>query len=118
MNSKKDEMELIPKRVLDRLQPLEEKEHFDMGKIKVPLKLFNPLGSQTWYIFQYDQEKELAYGLIDLGNHEEAELGYIDIKELKQMELPLGLGIDRDINWDPEITLKEVVTTVKSGEHM
>ena len=34
------------------------------------------------------------------------------------MELPLGLGIDRDINWDPEITLKEVVTTVKSGEHM
>ena len=53
MNSKKDEMELIPKRVLDRLQPLEEKEHFDMGKIKVPLKLFNPLGSQTWYIFHF-----------------------------------------------------------------
>ena len=118
MDSKNDEMQLIPKRIVDRLQPLEEKDHLDMEKIKVPLKLFNPLGSETWYIFQYDQEKDLAYGLIDTGNHYEAELGYIDIGELKNKELPLGLGIDRDINWDPEITLHQVVTTVKSGKYM
>jgi len=118
MESNEHKTDLIPDKIIDYLPKVGETEKLNMEEIKVPLKLFNPAGSQTWYIYEYTPEKDLAYGLVDFGNPKEAELGHIDIKEIKNIELPFGLGIQRDIKWNPDISLRELIVTIKSGEHI
>ena len=34
-------------------------------------KAFNPIGKETWYVIEYDPEKELAFGFVDLGGYPE-----------------------------------------------
>lgn len=62
------------------------------------LKFFTPDGSWTWYLTEYDPEERLAFGLV-VGH--ERELGYFSIKELEKPRGPLGLPIERDVNFQP-----------------
>ena len=73
---------------------------------KPHLKLFNPCGAATWLLSEYDAENELFFGLCDLGIGS-PELGYVSLGELLQIKLPMGLKIERDLNWEPEHTLSE-----------
>ena len=52
-------------------------------------------GAATWLFNEYNPETECFYGLCDLGNG--AELGYVDMNELKGIKIPpFGLGVERD----------------------
>ena len=70
------------------------------------LKLFNPCGSSTWLISEYNPEERMFFGLCDLG-HGTPELGFVSLDELLEIKLPYGLKIERDMYWKPERTLLE-----------
>tara|TARA_R110000803_G_scaffold56236_1_gene113442 strand:+ start:677 stop:997 length:321 start_codon:yes stop_codon:yes gene_type:complete len=70
------------------------------------LKLFNPCGAATWLLSEYDSKQRMFFGLCDLGIGS-PELGYVSLDELLQIRLPMGLKIERDMNWEPEHTLIE-----------
>jgi len=76
----------------------------------VYLKFFNPCGSQSWFLTEYDPEDNMAFGYVDLG---EPELGYFSITELEEIVLPMGLKIERDISFEPKhlSEVKKSVTT-------
>ena len=73
--------------------PLYSQEHE-----KDPLviaKLFDPVGSATWWITEYDPVEKIAFcyvtGLV------QDEFGYNSLIELESIERPFGLTIERDM---------------------
>lgn len=72
---------------------------------KPVVKLFSPVGAATWLLSSID-ENDIAFGLADLG-FGCPELGYIDLKELEEIKLPLGLKIERDLHFRATKTLSE-----------
>ena len=71
---------------------------YSQEKEKDPLvvaKLFDPCGSATWYILEYDPEQKIAFGYV-MGLHVD-ELGYTSLLELESIERPFGLTIERDL---------------------
>ena len=69
----------------------------------VRVKLFDPTGSWTWYLTEFDGDQE-AYGLV-VGH--ETEYGYIDLAELAAFRGRFSLPIERDIHFTP-IPLSQV----------
>lgn len=57
-------------------------------------KFFNPCGAGTWYATEYDPETKTFFGYVELL---EGELGYFSLEELENINLPLGLKIERDL---------------------
>ena len=73
------------------------------GLDHVPLvKLFNPLGIGTWLATELDEDGDTLFGLADLGY---PELGSFSLEEMQSIELPLGMGIERDILFEAEFPL-------------
>jgi hypothetical protein len=72
---------------------------------KVPAKFFNPTGAGTWYVLEYDPAERLCFGLAHITDE---ELGYFGLAELEAVRGRFGLGIERDIHWDPATTLADV----------
>jgi len=65
----------------------------------VVAKFFNPCGSQTWYVVEYDPEQKLIFcyvtGMI------QDEWGYTSLEELESVKLPIpGLTIERDLYFE------------------
>lgn len=59
------------------------------------------LGGCDWYIAEYDGE-DLFWGYAILnGDTEMAEWGYISFMELKELVVPPGIEVDRDVYWEP-----------------
>ena len=96
-------MKLITK---DIQKKLDANLKISEDKRKPYLKLFNPCGQATWLISEYNKETGEMFGLCDLGMGF-VELGYVSLDELKDIKLPFGLSIERDMNWKPEMTLTE-----------
>lgn len=88
---------LIPGNLLGKLPRINETEGIPYKDLMCVIRLFNPIGKETWYVIEYDPEKELAFGFVDLGGY--PELGTFSLKELRELKLPFGLKIERDKNW-------------------
>ena len=70
------------------------------GKAKVIAKFFNPAGVGTWLITEAEKTEDGDYemfGYCHLGNDEMAELGYVMLSQLEELNLPFGLKIERDL---------------------
>lgn len=70
------------------------------GKAKVIAKFFNPTGVGTSLITEAEKTENGDYemfGYCHLGDDEMAELGYVMLSELENLELPFGLKIERDL---------------------
>ena len=73
------------------------------GLDHVPVvKFFNPLGIGTWLATELDEDGDTLFGLADLGY---LELGAFSLAEMQELELPLGMGIERDILFEGEFPL-------------
>jgi hypothetical protein len=72
----------------------------------VVAKFFNPTGGQTWFATEYDPKTELFFGYVSLFNDHCNEWGNFSLKELEEIQLPYGLGIERDI-YAKEKTISE-----------
>jgi hypothetical protein len=110
-------MKLFTQAILKALPTLDESAQLSISEQKVHCKLFNPAGAGTWYLTAYDPEEKLAFGFVNLGDPEMAELGYISITELETLRLPFGLKIERDRHFDAT-PLQDVMDAVKSGKHV
>ena len=64
------------------------------------VKFFNPLGAATWLATEIDSDGDTLFGLADLG-FGCPELGCFSIAEIAAVRLPFGLGIERDVHFDP-----------------
>jgi len=103
-------MKLLTKELIEKIPKLYETEEQSEDKKMCIVKLFNPTGAGTWYIIEYDEEKRIAFGLVDLGYY--PELGYFSIEELENLKLPFGLKVERDALWKPQ-ALSKVMESYK-----
>lgn len=62
------------------------------------VKLFDPAGAATWLITEFDPATNEAFGWVDFGDPQNAELGYINIEELATTPGRMGIGMEID-NW-------------------
>ena len=63
---------------------------------KVLVKYFNPMGAGTWLITEAEKENNewMLYGYCNITDW---EWGYVSLKELSNIKLPYGMGIERDL---------------------
>jgi len=99
-------MKLLTKAIEKNLPALYANEKKHPRDIKVPLKMFSPWGSWTWYATEYDPETKTFFGWVD---SEFPELGYFNLDELESVSGPYGLKIERDMHWNPNNTLEYVM---------
>ena len=112
-------MKLMTKAIEKSLPPLYSQE--SNPDPQVVLHFFNPMGAGDWFITEgqlevFDKEEGddepivveswLFFGLCDLG-FGYPELGYVSLVELESVKGPFGLGIERDMYWQPK-ALSEV----------
>jgi hypothetical protein len=97
---------LVIREVLKALPPLRSTDGKDPSEVRVPVKLFNPCGAGSWYCTEFDSEERVFFGFAEITD---GELGYFSLDELEGFRGPLGLGIERDLWWDPETTLADVI---------
>ena len=100
-------MKLLTKAQRDKLirNHTENEGQEETKKHKVVVKLFNPTGIGTWYLTELNPYTNIAFGLADV---HEKELGDIDLTELENLKLPMGLGIERDRYFKTNKTLEEL----------
>ena len=96
-------MELLPKDVQEKLPPLYSQEEKGWAAI-AQVKFFAPWSNWTWWATEFCPETRTFFGLVE---GFERELGYFSLDELQEARGPFGLGIERDLYWDPK-PLKEV----------
>ncbi len=73
--------------------PLYSQEHE-----KDPLviaKLFDPVGSATWFLTEYDPVEKIAFSFVT--GLVQDEYGYTSLIELESIERPFSLTIERDL---------------------
>tara|TARA_B100001250_G_C19387689_1_gene609128 strand:- start:204 stop:512 length:309 start_codon:yes stop_codon:yes gene_type:complete len=85
----------------------------DMNQ-KVVAKYFNPAGKGTWYLMNTEPNSDYAWGIVDLFA---VEMGSFRISELESINLPFGLGIERDLMFEP-IKAKDVWDKLNRGERV
>ena len=65
----------------------------------IRVKLFDPMGTWTWYLAGYDPDRRLAFGAVDGFAF---EVGDFDLAELTRLRVsPFGLPIERDLDFTP-----------------
>lgn len=91
-------MELLTDAIKKALPPLYATENIPFEEKEPTVKFFNPMGSQTWEIYEGSPEGDdwRLFGMCDLG-FGSPELGYVMLSELESIQLPMGMGIERDI---------------------
>ena len=103
-------VKLVTKEIEKLLPGICDTADLDFKDIKVPLKIFNPYGAGSWYIYEYEPNEMLGFGFSNLGNDENAELGYISILELETTLVPpLDLHLERDKWWNPNTKLIDIL---------
>lgn len=111
-------MKLITKAIEAAFAKQGDTSQKSMADIMIVAKYFNPMGAGTWYLYEH-LEDDIYMGFVTLGYPEDAECGTVSMTELQELRLPFGLGIERDMHFDPlSMTLKEVYDKVKSGGHV
>ena len=98
----------ITKAIAAALPDIGNTDALGADRTKVHLKLFNPTGAGSWFITEANLETGEAFGYVDLQlGPGYAELGYIDLNELRAYKGRFGLGIERDEGFTA--TLAEVM---------
>src|SRR3990170_947200 len=88
-------MKLLTKELRGKLPPLYSTEN-DPDPLVV-CKFFSPTSNWTWYATEFDG-KDTFFGWV-VGF--EKELGYFSLTELENVKGPFGLGIERDMYFEP-----------------
>jgi hypothetical protein len=107
-------MELFTKEILEKAKaqyPLGS----EMANQMIIAKFFNPTGAGTWYLMNMDPNDEnYCWGIVDLF---EVEMGSFSKSELESFKGPLGLGIERDLHFEP-VNAKELWGELMKGIHV
>ena|ERR1035437_3874739 len=83
--------------------------------IMIVVKLFNPSGAGTWYLYEKEDE-EFYWGYVNLGDTSCAECGIVCMSELMAFRGLFDLGIERDKFFKPlSVSLEEVIKRDNEG---
>ena len=88
-------MKLMTADLRTQLPQLYSQEEVDDPKAIA--KYFTPDANWTWYATEFDG-KDTFFGLVD---GLEKELGYFRLAELESVKGPFGLGVERDLWFEP-----------------
>jgi len=103
-------MKLMTKEIESRLAAYPYKSQDGKGfDAKVIVKFFNPAGAGTWLITEGERQKDgdwLLYGYCHIF---EWEWGSVMLSELQSIQLPFGLGIERDLYTGSKSTVRDFV---------
>ena len=88
-------MKLMTADLRTQLPQLYSQEEVDDPKAIA--KYFTPDSNWTWYATEFDG-KDTFFGLVD---GFEKELGYLSLAELESVRGPFGLGVERDLWFEP-----------------
>ncbi len=93
-------MELLTQEIRDKLPALYAQDGKG-GEAIAYVKFFTPDSSFTWYATEGSAEGDdfIFFGLVE---GYEKELGYFSLSELKSARGPMGLPIERDIDFTPK----------------
>lgn len=70
---------------------------------RVEHKFFQPDGAGTWFLLEIGEDGDTCFGWVTLGMGPHCdELGYWSLAELEAVETPHGLGIERDLYFQPK----------------
>ena len=89
-------MELIPKKLLNRIPKLYETE--EQTNPVVHIKLF--LDGWTWFITEISIDNNICFGYV-ISPFSSGELGYFSLEEIKTIKGSLGIGVERDLTFKP-----------------
>ena len=79
--------------------PLRSQEE-KLGNAELIAKFYNPTGVGTWYITEgqiLENGDVEMFGYCHLGDDEMAEFGSVMLSELENLQLPMGMTIERDL---------------------
>lgn len=98
-------MKLITEEIRATTPFLYETENVSILEKKATAKFFTPYSNFTWYLFELDQDNDLAYGLV-FGFDD--EWGNFRISELERITIGGGLpAVERDLFFRP-LTIEEI----------
>ncbi|MBN9672194.1 DUF2958 domain-containing protein [Roseibium aggregatum] len=92
-------MNLLIPELRERLLANGRERDFDHVPV---VKFFNPFGQGVWLATELDPDGDILFGLADLGY---PELGSFSLEELASIRLPFGMGIERDILFQTDVSL-------------
>jgi hypothetical protein len=91
-------MKLLTKALLKKLPQLED----ELGEDPIALvHYFNPTGIGDWFGMAYDEDMHIMFGYVSLFGDHNDELGDFSLHELEEFKGQFGLGIERDLHWEP-----------------
>ncbi len=100
-------MKLMTKELEKRFQEVGSQE--DEKDPVVIAKFFNPCGAGTWYATEYISGPKTFFGYVSIFGDHNDEWGYFSLTELEDVQVGLGLGIERDLYFD-EVRASKVIT--------
>jgi len=81
----------------------------------VVAKFFDPVGSWKWYLMNMaDDTGSYAWGIV---KGVAVEMGSFSVVELMEYKSAWGLGIERDIYWEP-MKAKDVFESLTKGDYV
>ena len=84
-------MKLMTKEIINRIPPLYSTESVDTKDKVIHVKFFTPWHKWTWYAIEFDPADEVFFGYVQ-GDYD--EWGCFSLKELEEVEGPMGLKIE------------------------
>ena len=86
-------MKILTQEVLNAFKKQGKTGNKSAKDIKIVLKLFNPCGGQTWYLYEKEDD-DIYWGFVNLGDYEMSECGTLSM------------------------SLEECMNRVQSGKHV
>lgn len=111
-------MKIITKPIEKAFAKQGDTSNMEATEIKVVMKMFNPTGIGTWYLYE-KLDEDIYIAFVNLDDPEMAECGTVSMNDLMSIRLPMGLHIERDMYFKPlSMTLQSVIDKIKSGGHV
>ena len=102
-------MKLLTKELTKKLPELYSTSEKNPQDVKVVVKFFCPYGRRTWFATEYDSESKTFFGFVKGNTKDDDELGYFSLTELENAKLAFGLKIERDLYFDSNTSLADVM---------
>lgn len=91
-------MELIPLEIKKQIPKLYETENQKNPVVYV--KLF--IDGWTWFITEISIDDDICFGYV-ISPFCNGELGYFSLAEIKEVKGSLGIGVERDLHFKPQL---------------
>lgn len=93
-------MKLLDDNLLAKFREIGDQSEADDALIVC--KYFNPTGAGSWFVISYDPIDKVFFGYVSIFGDYCDELGCFSLKELEEFKGKFGLGIERDLYFQPK----------------